>query len=624
MNSSIKYLKMRWLSKANAALFVGVLLFTTYGISQTIDRIEPPHWWVGMANPELQLMIHGENIGQLIAETSDKNVKVVSTETTDNPNYLFVNLDLTNAKATEVELVFTSKDGKKIKEKYQLKARKPGSAQREAFNPSDVIYLITPDRFANGDLKNDSVPEMVEGINRAYEGGRHGGDIKGITEHLDYMDAMGFTAVWSCPVIENREDRYSYHGYSTTDFYRVDPRMGTLQDYKTLSDEAKKRGMKLIMDQIMNHMGDGHWWMQDHPSTDWINNNWEYKWNSHYRSTLHDPHHAEIDKLSFTDGWFVESMPDLNQRNPLLAKYLIQNSIWWVEEADLDGIRMDTHPYPDKDFMADWSCAIMTEYPNFNIVGEEWTLNPAYIASWQKGNWKGYPSCMPSMMDFPVQKALVDALTEEESWWGGWFKLYEAVAQDFQYADPGNLVIYPDNHDMDRFYRQIDSNLANYKLGMAFMATTRGIPQIYYGTEILFYNKVKDDHGWIREDFPGGWPGDKVNAFTGVGLTADQKEAQDFTKALLNWRKNSEIVHAGQLIHFGPRDGVYVYFRYLGDKKVMVILNKNKEAYSLKVDRFQEIMKGANSGLEVLTNKKLAWTDAIELTPNSPMIIELN
>ncbi len=616
---------MRTLSQLKTVLFTLFTLVYTYGTSQSIDRVEPPHWWVGMANTELQLMIHGENIADLVPEFDQKGVKLIGTEKTDNPNYLFVNLDLSQlSEAAKLQITFKGDKNVKLKHTYELKARKNGSETRQSFSPSDVIYLITPDRFANGDAENDAVPEMTEGLNRAFEGGRHGGDIKGITNHLDYIHDMGFTAVWSCPVIENREKAYSYHGYSTTDFYRIDPRMGTLEDYKTLSAEAKKRGMKLIMDQVMNHMGDGHWWMNDHPSEDWINNNWKYKWNSHYRSTVHDPHMAEVDKLSFTDGWFVESMPDLNQRNPLLAKYLIQNSIWWVEEADLDGIRMDTHPYPDKDFMADWSCAVMTEYPNFNIVGEEWTMNPAYISSWQKNNKRDYPSCMPSMMDFPVQNALITALKEEESWWGGWFKLYEAIAQDFQYPDASNLVIFPDNHDMDRFYRQVDSSLANYKLGMAFMATTRGIPQIYYGTEILFYNKVKDDHGYIREDFPGGWAGDKINGFTGEGLTPMQKEAQDFTKTLFNWRKGSELVHAGELIHFGPRDGVYVYFRYIGEKKLMVILNKNDKPFDLKVDRFDQVMKGITSGKEVLTGKSISWEEAISLMPKSPMIIELN
>ncbi len=602
-----------------AALLVGNQLY-----AQKIEHMEPPHWWAGMSSGELQLMIHGEGLGEYTASSDDQQFKVTGVENTDNPNYLFVNIALSGSIQPGEYTFHLVKDGKKKKKvKYDLKARKPGSRERAGFNSSDVIYLITPDRFANGDPSNDQMDGMIEGPNREFKGGRHGGDIQGIRDHVDYIADMGFTAIWSCPVIENQEPEYSYHGYSTTDFYKVDPRMGSLEDYKALSAEAKEKGVKMVMDQIMNHIGDGHWWMEDHPSADWVNNDWKYKWNKHYRSTLHDPYSAEEDSLSMTDGWFVESMPDLNQRNPLLAKYLIQNSIWWVEEADLDGIRMDTYPYPDKNFMADWSCAVMQEYPNFNLVGEEWTMNPAYIAHWQKGNNRGYPSCLPSMFDFPVQKALVDALNEKESWWGGWFKLYEAVAQDFQYPDPNNLVVFPDNHDMDRFYRQINSDPDLFKLGMAFIATTRGIPQIYYGTELLFYNSEEGDHGTIRIDFPGGWDGDLVNGFAGEGLSMVQADAQKFTKTLLNWRKTASAVHNGDLTHYGPKDGVYVYFRYNADQRVMVILNKNDEPTSLDLSRFAEHIAGAQSGTDVLSGQQYTMQGSIDLPARTPLILEL-
>lgn len=587
------------------------------------ERIEPPHWWVGMAESELQLMLYGENIGACTAHTDGKAIQVMQTQTTDNPNYLFITLKVSGSAKPGNYPITLTREGKNKSFSYTLKPRRPGSNERVGFNSSDVLYLITPDRFANGNPKNDAVKGMLEGPDRDFKGGRHGGDIQGIRDHIDYIADMGFTAIWSCPLIENQQPEYSYHGYSTTDFYRIDPRMGSLEEYKALSAEAHAKGLKLVMDQIMNHMGSGHWWMQDHPSADWVNNHWEYKWNKHYRSTLHDPYSAADDSLSMTDGWFVESMPDLNQRNPLLAKYLIQNSIWWVEEADLDGIRMDTYPYSDKTFMAHWSCALMKEYPNFNIVGEEWTMNPAYIAYWQKGNKRGYPSCVPSMFDFPVQKALIDALTEEESWWGGWFKLYEAIAQDFQYADPYNLMIFPDNHDMDRFYRQIGKDLDRYKLGMTFIATTRGIPQVYYGTELLFNNSEKDDHGTIRIDFPGGWNGDEVNGFTGVGISPDQREAQMFTRRLLKWRKSATAVHSGELTHYGPKDGVYVYFRSNADQRIMVILNKNEAPYELVLDRFEDSLNGSTGGTNILSNSLLFFNESLSLEPMQAMVIVL-
>lgn len=605
-----------------ATIILGIILSFNGFTQSVIDRVEPPHWWVGMKNPDVQLMIHGERIAEWEFSSKDPFVHVVDVQAQKNPNYAFVKLMVTpEAKAGEVELEM-KKGNKKETLTYTLKERREGSADREGFSTEDVVYLITPDRFANGDPSNDEVEEMEEGLDRTDKLGRHGGDIKGIRDHLDYIDQMGFTALWSCPVIENAQPKYSYHGYSSTDFYRVDPRMGTNTDYVALSAEVKERDMKLVMDMIMNHIGSGHWWMDDHPSEDWVNNGWEYLWNRHFRSTLHDPHSAASDSLSMTDGWFAETMPDLNQRNPFLATYLIQNSIWWIEEADLDGIRMDTYPYPDKDFMADWSCAVMKEYPNFNIVGEEWTLNPAYISHWQRGNKRGYPSCVPSMFDFPVQRALIDALNEEESWWGGWNKLYEAIAQDYQYPEANNLMIFGDNHDMDRFYLQVGEDLAKYKLGMTFLLTTRGIPQIYYGTELLMVNSEKDDHGLIRIDFPGGWKGDATNGFTGKNLPEDQKEAQAFLKKVLNWRQTAEVVHDGSLLHYGPEKATYVYFRKRGDKNLMVVLNKNKEAIELGLERFQEGIGNADMGTDILSGKEVSLITPLKLSPMTPMIIE--
>ncbi|RMG81389.1 MAG: alpha-amlyase, partial [Bacteroidetes bacterium] len=470
-------------------------------------------------------------------------------------------------------------------------ARKPGAANRQGFSNSDVLYLITPDRFANGDPDNDAVEGMLELPDRANKGGRHGGDIAGIRQHLDYIADLGFTAIWLNPVLENNMKTYSYHGYSTTDYYRVDPRFGTNEDYRQLALDARRKGIGLIMDMIVNHCGLEHWWMRDLPTSDWINQWPTYQETNHRKTLLQDPHASERDKKIFTDGWFVPTMPDLNQRNELLAEYLTQNSIWWVEYLGLAGIRMDTYPYPDMYYMSDWAKRLTTEYPNLNIVGEEWFEAPTITSYWQRGkiNPNGYEPNLPSVMDFPLQAALTAALTNPESWKTGWITLYETLAHDFLYPDPDNLVIFPDNHDMSRIFTQLNEDFDLYKMAMACMLTMRGIPQLYYGDEILMANPESGDHGLIRSDFPGGWPGDKVNGFTGEGLTDQQKEARDFLKKLLHWRQNAPAVHAGRLVHFVPENGVYVYFRLHDAQKIMVVFNKNAAPETLDLTRFAEI-----------------------------------
>jgi glycosidase len=597
----------------------------TFAASPKLERVEPMFWWAGMKSPNLQLMVYGENISETNVDLTYPGVEIVSVTKVQSPNYLFVDLRLAeNVEPGKFEIRF-SKENKVVQSyQYELKARETHSAHRTGFNGSDVIYLITPDRFVNGDPTNDRVEEMKEKPDRTDKDGRHGGDIRGIINSLDYLQKMGFTAVWLNPVLENDMPQYSYHGYSTTDFYKVDPRFGNNAEYRELNDELDKRGMKLIMDMIFNHCGSEHWWMKDLPMNDWINNYPDYKITTHRRTVNQDPHASEADRSAMVDGWFVPTMPDLNQRNPFMAKYLIQNSIWWIEFVGLEGIRQDTWPYPDKDMMATWTKQVLDEYPNFNIVGEEWALNPAIVSYWQKGkmNPDGYKCDLPSLMDFPLQNAVSSGLRNNESWDGGLIQIYESIANDFLYPDPGNLVIFPDNHDMPRFYVQVGEDVDLLKMGIALYLTMRGIPQIYYGTEILMRHEG-GEHGDIRADFPGGWQGDKINALSGVGLTARQKETQQYISKIQNWRKGKQVIHNGKLMHFVPLDGVYTYFRYDDNEAVMVLLNKNETVKTVSTSLFSEIVKGRKSGRDIISDKEFADISEIKIPAKTAMIVEL-
>ncbi|MDO9595702.1 MAG: glycoside hydrolase family 13 protein [Lutibacter sp.] len=605
---------------------ISILLLLILGSSlyaQKIDRIEPPFWYVGMNQNQLELLIYGKDISQFTVSIDNKNIQILDIKKTENRNYLFLNLDLSKAASGKFNINF-SKKGKRIdfSVPYELKERNQDSKLREGFNSSDVVYLITPDRFANGDVANDLVKTMNEKtVDRKNDYGRHGGDIKGITNHLDYINDMGFTAIWPTPVLTNDMKRSSYHGYAMTDFYEVDPRFGTMKDYSDLAQQAKNKGIKLIMDQVANHIGLEHWWMKDLPAKDWVNYQDEFLKNNmvttnHRRTTNQDAYASVKDKNLMSEGWFVDTMPDLNQRNPLLATYLIQNSIWWIETLDLGGIRQDTYPYPNKQFMSDWAGAIMNEYPNFSIVGEEWSVNPLLVGYWQQGSKTkdGYVSNLSSTMDFPMQKAIVDALNEAESWDNGFVKMYEGLANDFSYANPSNIMIFPDNHDMDRIFTQLKENVVNTKMALGYMLALPRISQLYYGTEILMQNSAKPgDHGLIRTDFPGGWIGDKSNAFTGENLTADQAEMQLFLKKLLNYRKNSEAIHSGKTIHFAPENGVYTLFRIKNDEIVTVILNKNDKPISLDLNRFEEVGLTGKQVKNIITDEAFMFENNLEI-----------
>ncbi|WP_396633386.1 glycoside hydrolase family 13 protein [Maribacter sp. R86514] len=605
--------------------FILILFFTLSKIwaQDPIERVEPPNWWVDMEYNVIEVLVYGKDIASYkVTLDAYKGVSLKTIKTVENSNYLFITLDISKeALAGELQLKFSKADADVITYSYPIKNRVLNRRNIEGFDSSDAIYLITPDRFANGDVTNDEVAGLKEKLNRNDKGGRHGGDVAGMVDHLDYIKNLGFTAIWTNPILENNMPSYSYHGYATTDFYKVDPRYGSNASFKAMCDKASEKGMKVIMDMIANHSGLEHWWIKDLPSKDWINHWDTYTQTNHKKTVILDPYATKKDKKIFFDGWFVPTMPDLNQRNKSMANYLIQNTLWWIEYSGISGIRMDTYPYPDMYFMNDWTKAVMKEYPNFNIVGEEWVLRPTIVSYWQKGkqNANGYTSELKSVMDFPLQNALVNSLNDTESW----NAVYEELGQDYLYPDPKNLVVFPDNHDMSRIFTQLNEDKELLKLALTYIATIRGIPQIYYGTEVLMKNKGTEDHGVIRSDFPGGWSNDQVNSFTGNGLSKSQLEIKNYIAKLFNWRKNNTIIHEGNLIHFATTNNVYVFFRYIENEKIMVVLNKDDDSMTINMKEYEEVLKGNLTGRDILTEKHFKDVSSLTITGKSALVIEL-
>jgi glycosidase len=590
--------------------------------------IEPMNWWVGMKNPNLQLVIMGDNIKGGQIKSTRLGLKVIKTHNADSPNYLFVDVLIDkSAKAGEYPLQLF-KEGKLLTTiNYSLQARVSGSKDRESFSSKDAIYLITPDRFANGDKSNDTNPAMKEtDLDRSKLYARHGGDIQGIIDHLDYIQKMGYTAIWNMPLLENDQKEQSYHGYSITNHYKMDPRFGTNEKFKELCTEANKRGIKIISDVVLNHIGSGHFWMKDMPFKDWINHGTKFTSTNHRRESHQDPHRSLADQKELVDGWFVPSMPDLNQNNPFLATYIIQNTIWWIEYAGLGGLRIDTYPYSEKNFSNAWNLAISNEYPKFNMVGEEWSTNPIIPSYWQKGqvHKDGFRPALPSVMDFPLQNAIYEGLSEPESWNQGLTKLYSVLASDLIYPNPNNLVIFLDNHDMSRIFTQLKEDKNLFKIALSLMGTLRGIPQFYYGTEINITNPKSNEHGEIRADFPGGWSGDTKNAFTEDHLSQDQSNTQEFLAKLLNWRKGNEAVTQGKMMHFAPNNGIYTYFRYTDKSKVMVIVNKNAQESQVNPQLYKEILPSNAKLKNVISGQISNLGEYIKIDSKSVLILEIH
>ena len=583
---------------------------------------EPAFWWSGMKNPELQLMVYGENIASFRPSVSYPGVKLKSSVALESPNYLLVYLDVENAQPGTFDITFT-KDKKQIKMPYELKARKKDACKIKGFDSSDVLYLIMPDRFANGDPSNDNlVMKTAYKTDRNDPSARHGGDLAGIEKHLDYIEDLGVTAIWLNPVLENDMQGGSYHGYATTNYYRVDPRFGTNEDYVRLIDKTHAKGMRVVMDMIFNHCGSDHIWMKDVPSKDWFNNLDKYVETSHVKEVYFDPYASEYDTKRMVDGWFVPSMPDLNQRNPHVATYLIQNSIWWIEYSGVDGIRQDTYPYAEYKMMVDWCNAIYREYPDYNIVGEAWMNQTMGTAFWQKDsklNERGN-TMLKSVMDFRLMGLSHSAFFGDA---GGMQALYEHLAYDYAYADIYNVLRFLDNHDTDRFLPAMPEKLDAFKQGIAFMLTIPGIPQFYYGTELLMNGTKQKGDGYIRLDVPGGWPGDAVNQFEASGRTDIQNEAWNYMQKLLKWRKGNEVIAKGKMKHFVPQNGVYVYARNLNGKQVVVIMNGNAKESVLPLDRYDEILKGYTSGKDVITGKVVSLQKELTLGAKDVLVLEL-
>lgn len=612
--------------KLNQIIFIILFSIGTGLFAQQIERVEPPFWWAGMHNQDLQLMVYGKDISNSRVTVNYPGLELLETVLVENPNYLFLNLRL-KPEASAGTIVFNFHSGRKkpLELKYELRERAVGSAARKGFNNSDVIYLIMPDRFANGNPANDNMPGMIEKADRSNPNGRHGGDLEGIRKNLDYFNQLGVTALWLNPVLENNMPAVTYHGYAITDFYKLDPRFGTNEDYRQLIAEANKKGLRVIKDMVVNHFGTNHWMLKDLPMKSWINQ-WPEFTRSNYRGgTITDPYASEYDRKKMLKGWFDTTMADFNQDNPYVTNYLIQNTIWWIEYAGLDGIRMDTYPYSGREFMKKWMNAIRYEYPDFSVVGEVWLNTSPQVAYWMEDacNADGFNSNLNYLFDFPLKYAIGSAFNEGHGWSSGLSRLYESLSLDFLYKNPSNIVVFADNHDADRLFTVLQEDIRKYKMAMAFLMTVRGFPQIYYGTEILMTGLEHDGHGFIREDFPGGWDGDKTNVFTRENLSADQKDAWDFLRKLLHWRKDKKVIHDGKTTHYVPENGVYVYFRYNDDESVMVILNNNDESRTFTTERFAENLQGYRSGSDIIHRTHFDQLRMISVPARSARIIEL-
>ena len=603
-------------------LLITLLIQFSKAQNISLSRVEPPNWWVGMENPKLQLLVHGENIALTTPELSAQGVKLKEVIKPESDNYLFLNLEIDDtAEPVTFPITFKKSKGKALTYTYSLARKSTRLNSGPTIDAADVMYLITPDRFANGDPKNDSTDDTIEKHNRNDPDGRHGGDLKGIIDHLDYIEELGVTAIWLNPFLENDQPKYSYHGYGISDFYKTDSRFGTNEDFLELVNQSHERGLKVIMDQVFNHCGAGHWWMNDLPSHDWLNQWPEFTRSSFTNLSVSDPYRADSDYRLHTKGWFDINLPDLNQENPYMTNYLIQNSIWWIEYAKLDGIRMDTYPYPEKEAMAEWTTAVLKEYPQFYLVGETWEAEASSVSYWNKTrpNKDGYNPNLSSVSDYPLFYAIVAAFGEENRI----YRLYENLAYDYLYESPFNNKVFNGNHDQARPYNLLNKNKEKVKLSMAFVLTTRGIPQIYYGDELLFDGPKPD--GIIRKDFPGGWPGDELNLFKAADRTGDQAEVFNYVKRILNWRKGANAIHQGRLKHYKPvNEEVYVYFRYTETESVMVIINNSSSDYSsFSLKHFQESLSGYKSGQDILSGKAYNEFNQIDLAANTAYIIEL-
>lgn len=608
---------------------VSYILFLHGVVAQNrdaIERIDPPNWWIGMQNQDLQLLIKGNNIGTYNSiSIMPEGITVSAVEKVESKDYLFLNLQITN-KALPGQYIIKLSDGKKeIIYNYELKSRQVDPAKMNGLNSSDMIYLIMPDRFANGDLKNDIDLKSNEiKIERDSILCRHGGDISGVINHLDYIKELGATAIWLNPVQENNQPKESYHGYAITDHYKIDSRLGTLADYAHLVQAAHQNGTKVVMDMVFNHTGNEHYLYKSQPAKDWFHQFDKFTRTNYRATSVMDPYASAYDKNLMQNAWFDKHMPDLNQQNKQLANYLIFNSIWWIETAAIDGFRVDTWAYPDQEFMKKWTKAIKNEYPQFTIFGEVWEHGPAIQAKFADNIYEEpYKGSMPGSIDFELYYAINDALTKEFGWTEGAAKIYYTLAQDYLYKDASKNVIFLDNHDLSRFTSMVDGNLEKYKSGIAFLLTTRGIPSLFYGTEILMKAWSNPD-AKVRIDFPGGWPNDSLSKFNSNGRNPSENEAFNYIKKLAQYRKNCKAITAGKLMQFVPENGIYVYFRYVENQKIMVVMNTNNKSVELETSRFKEMINDYQSAKNIITEQSIENLNKLSLNPYATVILELH
>lgn len=567
-------------------LFLLIYLFTIQSFSQNIvvEKIEPPNWWSKMNYNEVQFMLYGNNLTDLVVLKNLSELEVKKVYNSQNSRYCFLDVQIPEIETSNYYKIYLANHFDTVMVEIPVLAREKCKNCYRGFNQEDVIYLITPDRFCNGDETNDEKPDYVPDFPFGTEMGRHGGDIQGIIDKLDYIVETGFTAIWINPLLENN-GKLSYHGYAATDLYKVDERFGTNELYRNLVREAHKKGIKVIFDHINNHIGINHPWVNNLPFADWFNGTKRNHFiTTHKKIAVYSSYSDQITIDSTLNGWFVEQMPDLNQRNPFVAKYLMQNMIWWIEYSGLDGIREDTYPYSDQKFLSEWNEAILKEYPNFNITGEVWIEEPAFLAPYQKNSKlnKQINTNLPSLIDFGLYKAIKNFLHKN----GSINELYETLSKDFLYPDPNNLLTFADNHDIERVMNRADEDTSKFELAFVFLLTTRGIPQIYYGTEIGM--RGGKTHGQLREEFPGGFPHHPRNAFQKSGKTAGENKIYNFFKKLLEIRSSYSSLRRGKLVHYPPQNEVYYYLKVYDNEKTLVVLNNGNHKFNLDLQSLSE------------------------------------
>ena len=610
--------------KSKFLFFALFVLVGNIGAKSVIEHIEPTYWWVGMHNPSLQIMIHGKDIAKSDVAIKHPGIRVSEIKTTDNPNFIFLYININkDAKAGifDIEL----KTGKKKQTlKYELKERKPNSANREGFSEKDNLYMLMPDRFANGNPLNDEIKGYHQGIDRSNLSKRQGGDIAGISQKIPYLADLGITALWTTPMFADNDTAYSYHHYAAGDYYRIDPRFGTNDEYLQLCETANANGIKMVIDMVPNHCGGSHWWVKDLPAKDWFHK-WDNFTRTNYRTTAwSDPYASQSDLKYLTKGWFDTNMPDLNLSNPLLFDYLKQAYLFWIEAAGIAGIRVDTYPYNELTTAARFIQSFRDEYPKMNIVGECWVKSSAEAAFYQSGSFnnKKFDSRLQSVMDFTLSDILRQFFNEKEGWDTGTARFYNHFAQDFVFANPNLIMNFADNHDMDRLSTAANNDVRKYKMALAMLATVRGYPQIYYGTEIMIPG-IAGDYQGHRFTFPGGWQSDKRDAFAATGRSKPENEVFDYLKKLLNYRKASEALQSGNMMQFIPENGLYVFFRYNDEKTIMVVCNNNEEKTSFTTERFAEKIGSFEAGVDIISRTPHDLKYPIDIEAKSVLILEL-